>query len=588
MKINPIQIGGRKHFSALFALMRRTLMNTLGFGEGRLLGNLKPFKTGIFYRSILRISVAAGCLASPHYGWAQLSDTVRVSSVSVILGDQHTDNASHVIDQMGVLGPAMAVLGKSLNAVQINQLADALTAKSRQAGFMVSRILVTSEDLAQWAATGQLRLTAFPGRVGRISVQNNTKVDTKRLQLTLEATLCAQGGLNGKCEGDRPLTTAHLERATLNLQDLTDVVVKKIALSADKVGQGETHLAVTAEPSENTRQFSLGVDNWGAKSAGLNRLVVSGSVPNLLAMGDVFRATAIVSNSKLYSGDISLNAPIAYSGLHGYVGANKLNFSVPGVDTRGAADSIRLGVWYPLVRTRNDNLRAELGLSHANSHVESGNTTIYQTELNGYQLNLTGNNGDAAEQQVRSSYQWRVGVSSGHVGISDAVQRQFDTASANTYGRYDKATYGLALRYQFGVPLRAPFVALNVRGQNASKNLDGSEKLLLGGPTAVRAYPTDATSVDVGTISSLDFGVPFAVGGQRAVASVFYDEARGDLNRRPWQPGIANRVVRSGYGFALHYAPTKDSNLSLIWATPHESQVGGSKNQFWVSASIKY
>src|SRR5205085_11147630 len=73
----------------------------------------------------------------------------------------------------------------------------------------------------------------------------------------------------------------------------------------------------------------------------------------------------------------------------------------------------------------------------------------------------------------------------GNLDIETPAALAADAATARTNGHFDKLTYS-AMRLQ---RLGGPFSLYGaVNGQLASKNLDVSEKMELGGMNAVRAY----------------------------------------------------------------------------------------------------
>jgi hemolysin activation/secretion protein len=96
-------------------------------------------------------------------------------------------------------------------------------------------------------------------------------------------------------------------------------------------------------------------------------------------------------------------------------------------------------------------------------------------------------------------------------------------------------------------------------GQIASKNLDISEKMVLGGPYGVRAYPVGEAYGDEGYIATLEGKVLLPSfsdrlpGQMHAVA--FVDTGSVRTNEEPWAPGPNRRTLSgAGVGFTwTHY-----------------------------------
>lgn len=88
----------------------------------------------------------------------------------------------------------------------------------------------------------------------------------------------------------------------------------------------------------------------------------------------------------------------------------------------------------------------------------------------------------------------------GDLSFESADAQAIDAGSGKTAGRFSR----LALSGQFAQPLGAGWSGeISARGQLASKNLDGTEKLSLGGATGVRAYPAGEAAGDNGWFGRL-------------------------------------------------------------------------------------
>ena len=129
--------------------------------------------------------------------------------------------------------------------------------------------------------------------------------------------------------------------------------------------------------------------------------------------------------------------------------------------------------------------------------------------------------------------------------------RQGQCGNVDTAGRYAK----LWGQVEFQQPLASwNFLTLRLSGQSASRNLDSSEKFLLGGFNGVRAYPEGEAAGDNAWLARLDWVVPVtsaALPGKAAVRAFVdsgalwvVDNTRGGLA----DPGIPNHYSLSGAG----------------------------------------
>jgi hemolysin activation/secretion protein len=211
--------------------------------------------------------------------------------------------------------------------------------------------------------------------------------------------------------------------------------------------------------------------------------------------------------------------------------------------------------------------------------------TLVNSEHSSAQLSLAGDGAAAAGPEL---YEWRMGVTRGNVVIGDPGQLQMDRLSAKTAGLFNKGAYSFLIQKNLSNGASAPYIRMHVRGQWASKNLDGYEKFALGGPAGVRSYASDNVSVDEGVIASLDVRKSFQAEGLPLVVGGFYDFATGAINQKPWQLGFENSVIRRGFGVSLDIQPTTQSVLSLLLARPVGPERRAENYQFWATARFKY
>ena len=169
---------------------------------------------------------------------------------------------------------------------------------------------------------------------------------------------------------------------------------------------------------------------------------------------------------------------VAYSHVH-----YELGREFKSLDADGKADVVSLFGSYPLIRSRPANLYA-LGAVEAKffeDRLGAADTTAHR-RINVLSSGLGGNYVDS----FGGSTVYSIGMSLGELDIRSAADRVIDRVTARTSGSYAKVQASFAREQNIVGPLS---LYAAVRGQLASKNLDSSEKMELGGPYAVRAYP---------------------------------------------------------------------------------------------------
>ena len=138
----------------------------------------------------------------------------------------------------------------------------------------------------------------------------------------------------------------------------------------------------------------------------------------------------------------------------------------------------------------------------------------------------------------------------GNLGVKDDTAALIDQATAQTDGDFDTVIYSVLRLQNLAERLQ---LYLTVQGQYASKNLDSSQKFVLGGPNAVRAY---AQGVGVGDeallgTAELRYWLPVRGWLTRDQLFVFFDGGRIHVNTDPFLP-THNEVDLYGAGIGIN------------------------------------
>ena len=184
-----------------------------------------------------------------------------------------------------------------------------------------------------------------------------------------------------------------------------------------------------------------------------------------------------------------------------------------------------------------------------------------------------------------------VALSAGTLDIQTPAALAVDQASARTNGSYQKLWFNLARDQRFTDALS---VRAAVSGQLASKNLDQSEKMVLGGMDGVRAYPQGEAFGDQGYVASVEArwlltGLSEQVPGQLHLLG-FVDGGEVTIDKNPWYIGDNTRDLGS-VGLGMSWS---DPGNFLV-RTYYARKLGGEaalsapdkSGRFWIQA-IKY
>lgn len=420
-------------------------------------------------------------------------------------------------------------IGKALNLAELEALAQRITDRYRRDGYLVARAYLPPQSIDG----GVVHIAVLEGRVGAVHLNNAAGVAGTAL-----------APLQRIRPGDAVSRPA-LEEALLRLADVPGVEVKSTLRPGESVGASD--FLVDVLPG---RAFGGGVDfdNFGNRYVGAGRLGASLYWNNPAGLGDQFSLRVQGGAGDYGYGRIGYQLPVgphatrvgvAYSGMRYALGK-----AFAALDADGRATVASLYLQQPLLRSRAASWVAALQYDGKRLRDDVGAAqTRTERTLHNVAVSLRGEFTDGWGGGGSSSVD--LGYTHGLLRL-DAASAAIDAASARSEGRFGKWTLGLQ-RQQ-----RLPgdwLLAINANAQRAGKNLDGSEKLSLGGATGVRAYPQGEASGDSGHVVNLEL--------RRALAGPweafgFYDLGRVRVNHSPWDGGGNGRRL-AGYGVGLAY-----------------------------------
>lgn len=142
----------------------------------------------------------------------------------------------------------------------------------------------------------------------------------------------------------------------------------------------------------------------------------------------------------------------------------------------------------------------------------------------------------------------------------------------------------------------SPTHGWRLSGQLASRNMDSSEQLYLGGPLNVRAYSSGQGAASQGNLASLELrqSLPF-----QTMVAAFYDIGNVQMQKFNTQHINYNSYILQGYGLSLVWYGPYGFNVKGVWAhrsgtlnsnvASYLNQNGGlSQNRFWINAALPF
>jgi hemolysin activation/secretion protein len=461
-----------------------------------------------------------------------------------------------------------------LTLAELRGMAQRIADLYHRNGYIVAQAYLPAQDIKD----GEVTIAVIEGRYGSVTLRNQSNLSDS----------LATGLLDGLNSGD-PVAIAPLENRLLLLSDTPGVIVRSTLVPGASVGASD--LIVNVTPGRRVNG-SVEADNAGSRYTGEVRVGATVNINNLAGRGDVLSFRGLTSGRGLNYGRASYQMQfgkatvgVAYTALD-----YRLGKEFSSLQANGTAEIASIYGSYPLIRSRNTNLYALLGFDaktfqdrvDSTSTVTDKKARVVMASLNGNHRDNFGGGGLNS-----GSLTW----TTGEIDIQTPAALTADAATSRTNGHFDKLAF-YAARLQRVTDRLALYGA--VRGQAASKNLDISEKMGLGGMYGVRAYPVGESYADEGYIATLEARLLLPAFSDRQLGQFhlvgFVDGGTVRLNKNPWT-NTDNRRTLSGAGVGLTWADYNNFVVNAYYAWKLGNEVATSapdrNGRFWIQV-IKY
>jgi hemolysin activation/secretion protein len=413
-------------------------------------------------------------------------------------------------------------LGKPLTNADLRAIVERVKLLYEERGFGLAAVGLPTQDVTR----GTLTLAIVEPRINRVSF---TAGDEPPLAETRVQRVLKRHGVDNGSD----LDVNALDRAMFALNDLPGVAAKAtLGASGD---EGAYDLVVETEP-RRAWEAQLELDNHGSSSSGKYRLGGVARWNNPMRIGDNADLRLLFSNGGgVAVGRLGYELPVGYTAARAGIGYSRVEYELGDefavLGANGTADVLDASVTYPLMRSRGRNLVARLSAEHKRlddrfDFVDGLAPLAKRVNATSLALNYEGRDAWGGGGFSGASMQWR----RGDLKFEDASQDDAADGDRATRGSFNKVELqvtrlqALTRELSFHAGLTAQF---------ASKNLDGSEKVTLGGPKGVRAYPKAEAASDEALILGTELRWWLT---PRWTAFALVDAARGRLAKRPAPP----------------------------------------------------
>ena len=500
-------------------------------------------------------------------------------------------------------------LGRTVGLRDLRQAATALEQLYRTRGWL-AKVTLPSQDVTE----GTVILTIVEAKRGRIQL---TQSGTPKPG-SANAAERVQSLLEGSLPEGQALNLNAYERALLIANDLPGGTSRG-SLQAGET-EGSTDLLVQQSTDSRPPQIDISADNSGSRSTGAVRLNANVNFDAPWGYGEQITLAASKTQGSAYLRGAA-SWPITFPGFgtvsrwNGWrmgINASLLDYRVlddmntsTGLAPEGSSQTIGAELQYPIVRNAMANWQLNFGLEDKQLRNQDDNTTLRVLEIastansRAVTAGISGNQFDTL--YGGGSNQASVVLTLGKTNLdgSPAAFVSNNLQTADTQGDFQKLRYSLA-RTQVLTAAGSLHASLN--GQWASKNLDPSEKIYLGGMSGVRAYPSGEAGGSSGQIISLELRQQLNAQWQ-VIAFYDYGQVAQYQNNQKADGSAAlvanNNIALSGAGLSLGWRSNQGVQLKATWAqrlgsnplaTPNGNDTDGSlhTNRFWLTASITF
>ena len=461
--------------------------------------------------------------------------------------------------------------GRALNFGDLIQMTDAIEAAYHKQGYFLAQATLPPQKIIN----GVINVVVSEGKLGKVRLEGESRISSDVLY-----------GFLDKLPKDQPLTEAKLERQALLITDLIGGRANVDLQAGEDAGTTDVVLSQTADQLFTGR---ADIDNYGFPSTGEYRLGLSGSVNSPFHRGDLLSGNFITTNTgNLQAYGLRYDTPIGGDGWHVNLSKTLALYSLGGnfanLNADGRADSWRLGTSYPMLRSRKASLwfKLEGDYSKLTNKIGISNLNL-DSKVRGLTFNPTGDWTDSFGGG--GSNYLSLALRAGNLKLdSQGKALDLPPGGLNTDGNFSKVLVDIQ---------RTQTITNNValqglwRHQLASKNLDSSEKLSVGGYGNMVAYPNSQANFDEGGMGKIHL-MWYPMNNLRL--GTFAEYANVRLSKNPLA-GSDNKHHYADAGFSVDWKLDSGFDLSstLAWAGRESANpVDNDKPRLWVKLGYEF
>ncbi len=438
-------------------------------------------------------------------------------------------------------------MGEKKTMVQLNNTLLELTRYCRQHGYPAAATYVPAQE----SSDGMITIKVIPGRYGEIKIDNRSRLKES----------VAKGFVNGLKSGEI-IRTGKLETTLYSISDVSGTKAVGVLSPGKEFGTSDLTVRIEKGKGSNTVLY---VENYGSEDTGRYRYGLQHNIYDVSGNGDKVSVGGLISNRGMHNYYANYETIVGRGGTTLGVGFSRMDYEtgLGNFGVNGIAETISLFGHRSFYHLTNSGLTLKYGYDYRRLKDEFMNGALSSHKhSHGVYVGL-----DGFERRNGFIFNYGVKLTTGTLGIQEEWARR-----DKTEGRFTKGEANVTAVARLG---NRADVLVKGSGQIASHNLDGSERMYLGGASGVRAYPQGEGAGDEGIMATIEPRFYTKIPG--LVFSTYYDIGHVWYRHDGSAGGIntpSTGMTLSGYGVALSYTKPNDWFARLDYAR----RIGGDPN----------
>lgn len=434
-------------------------------------------------------------------------------------------------------------MGEKRTMVELNATLAELTRYCRQHGYPAAAAYVPAQE----SPDGLIVIRVIPGRYGDIKIDNHSRLKDSVAQ-----------GFVKNLESGEIIRTGKLETTLYSISDVSGTKAVGVLSPGKEFGTSDLTVRIEKGKGSNTVLY---MENYGSEDTGRYRYGLQHNIYDISGNGDKATFGVLLSNKNMHNYYANYETIVGRGGTTLGLGFSRMDYQtgLGNAAMEGIAETVTLFGHRSLYHLTRSGLTFSYGYNYRKLTDEMMNGAfVTDKHSHSFYVGLEG-----FERRKGTIFNYSGKITTGTLGLdNDRARLVYEQAQ----GRYTKAELNVTAVQRLG---NSADVLLKGSAQIASHNLDGSEKMYLGGANGVRAYPQGEGSGDEGVMGTVETRFYTKLPG--LVFSTYFDMGHvqyyndGTLYGTP-KGRPASGITLKGWGIGLSYTKPNDWFARLDYA----------------------